>query len=691
MSNIVLSQPGGVGTLTADGNIQVGTRCYLSGTGVVAVSWTLSSVPAGSTATAKLHQTLGWYFDPDVRSETAYVARMVDSVAGVHTNSFYASSAPTAPTVTQPKATLYAEWFGVKADGRRITDGIVTAGSKILQSSTAAFTPFDVGRSALLRTASGRAQDTLTVVSGNAVATVNGAHQVADMPVIGGGGATGQPASGGAICVGGNYVVVTFSVPSTNNFVLATTPTFNATGMPYYTETQLATTIVRYIDATHVELAHAATITESSVLGFIATDDTTALDDCLRFAFSSGAVRVRLPGGLLGISTNLLYRGKSALTIAGPCTLKDLRRSSLEYPFPNVDENLGALSFVQCDGIILEDISYDGSVSVLYTVHSAGGVSNASGSRIGLFMRTCTNSAYVRCGSESHGARDEHLYVDGDSANFTFDRCKVIQNNSVSMNCNAGFDGLGVAAAKGLRFIGCRASGILVSSGSYVIEGCEITGDGLIGLGCGITVDCIGNGIIKGNTFHNITHFQGVGIIDAFGNADTGAVLVIANNTFRDTLHPAYTGGGALVHLNNFRGTAFISGNVSEVCESTAPGGRYVYVEGAQTGTVYIGANVWHGSPGMTIGYAVHAAVPTASVVIAPGTCFDSNITTKWSLGAVCDFPVDRGFLMEELTVDPPAPPANQAVFYLKDNGAGKTTAYIRFPTGAIQQVAIEP
>jgi len=50
-------------------------------------------------------------------------------------------------------------------------------------------------------------------------------------------------------------------------------------------------------------------------------------------------------------------------------------------------------------------------------------------------------------------------------------------------------------------------------------------------------------------------------------------------------------------------------------------------------------------------------------------------------------------FKFAELTEisDPVAPSANKARLYLKDNGAGKTQLVVRFPTGAVQQLAIEP
>lgn len=42
-------------------------------------------------------------------------------------------------------------------------------------------------------------------------------------------------------------------------------------------------------------------------------------------------------------------------------------------------------------------------------------------------------------------------------------------------------------------------------------------------------------------------------------------------------------------------------------------------------------------------------------------------------------------------TTAPAAPAANNVVIYAEDNGAGKTRLMARFPTGAAQQIAIEP
>lgn len=46
--------------------------------------------------------------------------------------------------------------------------------------------------------------------------------------------------------------------------------------------------------------------------------------------------------------------------------------------------------------------------------------------------------------------------------------------------------------------------------------------------------------------------------------------------------------------------------------------------------------------------------------------------------------------VMPEIS-DPAAPAANNAILYVRDNGAGKTQLVVRFPTGAVQVIATEP
>ena len=47
---------------------------------------------------------------------------------------------------------------------------------------------------------------------------------------------------------------------------------------------------------------------------------------------------------------------------------------------------------------------------------------------------------------------------------------------------------------------------------------------------------------------------------------------------------------------------------------------------------------------------------------------------------------------LQPVVNDPAAPPkANRAVFFTRDNGAGKGQLCVRFPSGAVQVLATEP
>lgn len=87
MGNIVLSQPGGGGTLTSDGYVLNGVRCYLSAQNVTALSWAVTAKPSGSAASAKIHPRLGWYFDPDTATGD-YTIQLTDTQSNTHSNTF---------------------------------------------------------------------------------------------------------------------------------------------------------------------------------------------------------------------------------------------------------------------------------------------------------------------------------------------------------------------------------------------------------------------------------------------------------------------------------------------------------------------------------------------------------------------------------------------------------------------------
>jgi hypothetical protein len=73
-----------------------------------------------------------------------------------------------------------------------------------------------------------------------------------------------------------------------------------------------------------------------------------------------------------------------------------------------------------------------------------------------------------------------------------------------------------------------------------------------------------------------------------------------------------------------------------------------------------------------------------ASVAAGYGVNFSGAVfaTAALHIGA-------NGIMGTERT-DPSAPAANSGIVYFRDTG-GKTELVVRFPTGAVQQLAIEP
>jgi len=62
----------------------------------------------------------------------------------------------------------------------------------------------------------------------------------------------------------------------------------------------------------------------------------------------------------------------------------------------------------------------------------------------------------------------------------------------------------------------------------------------------------------------------------------------------------------------------------------------------------------------------------------------------RWSRVYANEFMMETGYIEGSERSDPAAPAANRGRIYFRDNG-GKTELVVRFPTGAIQQIAIEP
>jgi hypothetical protein len=109
------------------------------------------------------------------------------------------------------------------------------------------------------------------------------------------------------------------------------------------------------------------------------------------------------------------------------------------------------------------------------------------------------------------------------------------------------------------------------------------------------------------------------------------------------------------------------------------------YYEATTAGTSAAGEPAWPTTPGNTV---VDSTVtwtcrgfPEARFT---KTTNSVNWTKLFSINA-------RGYIEGYEISDPPSAPANSGRIYFKDNGAGKTQLVVIFPSGAVQQIAIEP
>lgn len=100
------------------------------------------------------------------------------------------------------------------------------------------------------------------------------------------------------------------------------------------------------------------------------------------------------------------------------------------------------------------------------------------------------------------------------------------------------------------------------------------------------------------------------------------------------------------------------------------------------------GGQSYHGSPGAN------------GQTLNPGVAYWAQPLLTACYGFIATMPegttgagfVTNGWIdVQERASDPPAPPANTARFFVRDNGSGKTQYCVRFNTGAVQVLATQP
>ncbi len=671
MAGIAAIQPGGIGVV-ADGSAVNGAGNALPGVAIdlsfvgstTSWTWTLTTRPAAST-NASLYvgppSSLFATSTPGLLTDVPgyYVVTFVSSASITYTLTIAVGSAAavTSTSAQNESNALFATSYGVKADCRKITDGVLTAGSNILRSATAAFTQADVGKTVLLRTpTSPLPAGTVTLTSGNSNIAGASTAFLTDIPSV---GSNHVPYNGGCVYVDGEYFAIVV-VTNDTTLQVKTAPTHSGGTKILYRETQLSTTISSVIDATHAVLSAAGStilVSGTSVWATISTDDTIA---CIAAdAASWGGATMIWPEGRIGISANRFDSGKTGFRAVGQGKSKtiftDLRKASDEYTYPQATGVSAFFALYQCHNIYIEGMSYDGNVPVLGMPHTTGGTSNASGGRSGWLFRECNNVTIKACGYSGFGARDEHWYTDAGSdvtsaVNNQFLDCGPAEAGAITNNNSINPGGAGK---------GCVITGNILNSAytciSWAGYGAIITDNDLsqvtgFTLGNGadpLYIDPFAGGfaLVANNLIHDCdNHGFSNGLIDIDGpSSDASSVVNLIDNLIIASPGWFYSLGSAIIRCTRgMAGTLNIRGNVIDKNTAAQTGGTFIYADGATTGKIYIQDNILRGRAGsnMTIGVLVSSTVPTGAIVDGGGNIFGESVTTTWSLNAAAQLVV---------------------------------------------------
>jgi parallel beta-helix repeat protein len=174
--------------------------------------------------------------------------------------------------------------------------------------------------------------------------------------------------------------------------------------------------------------------------------------------------------------------------------------------------------------------------------------------------------------------------------------------------------------------------------------------------GVGIILERSEDCVLDGNTLVNIGHHG----IFTRKNVSSGTAYVdrptICNNQIRNV--GLVTADSKFIHMDDTTRDAFVVDNQGSGSAHTYA----LYDRATNSGLVH------HGN------------------MFASGTSGVYNILST-NAG---EFAIAGGVLLAEMA-EPAAPSTNQARFYVKDNGSGKSQLCVRFPTGAVQVIATEP
>lgn len=308
-------------------------------------------------------------------------------------------------------------------------------------------------------------------------------------------------------------------------------------------------------------------------------------------------------------------------------------------------------------------------------------------------------SVAVGTGTRATGTNSAVL---GYAASATAASATAIGSSAVANSTNATAVGRSASAVGNGTAVGSNAS----ASGSdqSTALGCTATAAGSLGTSVGYAAAAGGTNTTAVGTSASAPSTGGTAVGKSASASTNGtAVGLNANASGSDQS----TALGATATSAGIRSTAVGYGASSGGSDTTVVGNG---ASAASTNGTAIGRSATATGSGMAVGKSATAS--GADLTTAVGTSATASVTRGTALGHTANAGHDNAVALGynsastaanqvqigarhlegvELGADPTAPAADGFRLYAKDNGAGKTGLYVRFATGAVVQIAVEP
>jgi hypothetical protein len=297
------------------------------------------------------------------------------------------------------------------------------------------------------------------------------------------------------------------------------------------------------------------------------------------------------------------------------------------------------LSFQNCSGgVELSDFSTDGNVAVMGTGLTPAGY----GTKKGVYFADCANVSVRRLGTGHYGTRDEWIYVNpasvaNSSDNFRIEDCVALCNG---VGLNPAGQGVGTiirgnAITAGHVAFELEAKSAVVEGNSFAIFDGSGYSTGASHMVLVPTAACRIK--IYGNTFERGSIFSaGNPVVSIQGVvADTDTLIELRANFYYGIAGDfSQTTEAAMIRISQQRGTTIIDGETFEMNTAYISGGKFIEVDGANTGKVTIRQCNLRGRAGsnLTKGFLIKTGVPTGAIIDMGGHYFGESITTPWDI-----------------------------------------------------------